>query len=259
MIRLACYETDSLAKEYLSTLLERDHEIRVQFHDARCLTRLPCPLPPDIDVAMLPFELDGALRVLYSVALPMLRALPASTGRVPVLALTSEPSPAMAAVLRSLGAQGMVGRGETAEMLVPAVCALATGREWWPIGPASSARGDGPSVLVAETDRATRSVWSEVLSGMGRQVAYAYTTDDARELLSGRPFELLALNSRLPGRIRGVELLAQIEVEYPWLPVIIHGENQYSVWDDRPSPNVRAFTSPPLTCDRVAEAVGACL
>jgi two-component system, NarL family, invasion response regulator UvrY len=65
----------------------------------------------------------------------------------------------------------------------------------------------------------------------GATIAEAGGGDEALELLTAQPFEVVVLDLSMPGR-SGIDLLGEIKHRHPTLPVLImslHGEEQFAV------------------------------
>src|SRR5574341_2492129 len=77
-----------------------------------------------------------------------------------------------------------------------------------------------PTILVVDDDRAHSKALAKIFERAGYQVSSANDGQEALTILTGRPFDLVITDLRMP-RKNGLELLHGIRALSPQLPVII--------------------------------------
>ncbi len=78
----------------------------------------------------------------------------------------------------------------------------------------------GKSILVIDDDDNLRNTLAAILSRAGYRVATAGYVCEAIEYLAANPYDLVLLDLKLPD-MQGMELLSNLRVVYPDLPVMI--------------------------------------
>lgn len=85
------------------------------------------------------------------------------------------------------------------------------------------------TILVADDDKALRTLLREILSQEGYDVLEASDGQEALAILSSTPVDLLITDRSMPG-MGGLELLAQIKAKKMTLPVLMvsaYGEEEF--------------------------------
>ena len=78
-----------------------------------------------------------------------------------------------------------------------------------------------PRVLVVEDEFLIRLLISDALRDAGFDVIEAFNGDEAIDILSTAPVDLVLSDVRMPGTIDGLELLRWVRESLPALPVIL--------------------------------------
>jgi CheY-like chemotaxis protein len=95
-------------------------------------------------------------------------------------------------------------------------------------------------VLVVEDNDRIRAAEAETLGGCGYDVLTATNANEALQLLSDSPVDLLVTDIRLPGHLDGIALAREAKQSWPDIKVVIIGadvdqlssEDVHSVADD---------------------------
>lgn len=77
-----------------------------------------------------------------------------------------------------------------------------------------------PEILVIDDEVVVGNSVRKILKPRGYHVAHAQTPDDAMEMLSSAPVDMILLDMKIPG-VKGLELLKTIREEHPTTPVIM--------------------------------------
>jgi nitrogen regulation protein NR(I) len=88
-----------------------------------------------------------------------------------------------------------------------------------------------PRILLVEDDLGTASALQKVLQAEGYEVDLAARGDEGLAQAKSRPFDLVLTDLKLPG-INGMELVAQLRIAKPKLPIIImtaHGTTDTAI------------------------------
>jgi two-component system response regulator AtoC len=75
-------------------------------------------------------------------------------------------------------------------------------------------------ILVADDDKVSCRLFTEVLEGEGHEVSNAYSGEEALERLRGEPYDLLLVDVRMPG-ITGLDVTRTMRQEQPQLAIIV--------------------------------------
>jgi CheY-like chemotaxis protein len=88
-------------------------------------------------------------------------------------------------------------------------------------GPPKTAPEGRPRILVVEDEFLIRLLISDALRDAGFDVIEAFNGDEAIDILSTAPVDLVLSDVRMPGAIDGLELLRLVRETLPALPVIL--------------------------------------
>lgn len=263
MTRILIVEDDRMVRDFLISRLRLEPGLEVveAVEDApsavACLRRL------DIDLVLLDYRLEGpdGMQLLHSITLWLGDDFSASRKRPKVLFCTGLATPAFEAEARAMGARGVVAKEKVMLELVPAIRSVIDGGLWFDHQPQKPAELSGflaTRILVADNNRPTRAALSQMLQDQGYEVTLAWSYDDILGLLDREPYHLVIVDSRLPGKTLGTDMLDQVSAKCPGLPVLLLGAAPQGMEDFRPVPNVQGTLPRPISEQQLLGLLESC-
>lgn len=264
MIRILCVDDDPLVGEYLNARLSReaDFELADVTSDASdVLTRVQ---KEQIDVLVLDQLMpDGTSGTQILQAIQLWREANRRSDAEPaVLFCTGASDEEFEKRARELGARGVVQKDRAVTDLVPAVRAIAEGGYWFENGHYGAPVRPRPRrwrVLVAENDRGSRASLEEILNGIGCTASFSRTGEEVLDSLDKESFDLLLIDSRLPGSMPGVVVLERVAERWPDLPALFTSSQPGSLEHYRPCANVLGVIAKPYSLPQVWKQVASAL
>lgn len=263
MVRVLCVDDEPMVRRYLITRLACEADVRVVGEVATAGAACSYLREQEVDVILLDYNLEGAdgMQLLQAISL-WYDELPADRRRPAVLFCTGCAEPDFEIRARAHGADGVVFKDRVAAQLVPAVRAVAAGRGWFDGGASVSngAMAYRPSkVIVATQEKPLRAQLTNDLIRHDCVVAHAWRSEEVFGLLDREAFHLLVVDDRLSGQTLTTDLLDQIAVRCPELPVLFIAAPPPGMEHYHPAPNVVAVLKKPLSPGQLQEAVAGAL
>lgn len=249
--RILIVEDDPMVRQFLTSRVRLEPGLEVVEAVADAASAVACLCKHEVDLVLLDYRLEGpdGMQLLHSITLWLGEDFSPSRKRPHVLFCTGLASEAFEAEARAMGARGVVAKEQVMRELIPAVSTVMQGGLWFnhqaesvPAQPVQARR----RVLVADNNRPTRAALSQTLQANDYEVTLAWSYDDILALLAREPFDLLILDSRLPGGVRGTQVLDQVSERWPALPILLLGPPP-GMEDFQPVPNVQGSILRPLS------------
>lgn len=263
MVRVLCVEDDPMVRGYLCARLGSEPDVQVVGEAATAGAACTALREQEVDVILLDYHLEGAdgMQLLQVISL-WYDELPADRLRPAVLFCTGCTEAGFETRARAQGADGVVFKDRLAAQLVPAIRAVAAGRGWFD-GGASVSIGAMESrrskVIVATQEKLLRAHLSEGLLRHDCVIAHAWRSEEVLGLLEREPFHLLVVDDRLSGRILTTDLLEQVGVRCPELPVLFVAAPPPGMEHYEPASNVVAVLKKPFSGRQLEDAVDSIL
>ncbi len=245
MITLLTIDDDPIVQGYLDEFIRSQDDLCLRRASTDSRDALNALDRESVDVVLLDYVLaegDSAQTFLSRLSATQF----SGRNRPRVLCLTGHKTPRLPSLLRRLGAHGLVEKTRVGTDLLAAIRAVALGLEWWG-GEAAPVYCGTRRALVADSDRGVNAMLAAYEDGFYFSTRLVWTTDAAAECLAAESFDVMFLDSRLPGRLSGMDLIARAGEVWPNLAVVLLAADPAAMdWGYLPGENVVATMLKPV-------------